>query len=220
MIVPSSSVPRSLAFETSVAALTLPPGSMRLRMAGPSAAKNRNDGIRHATHDITHFFFVDDDHYLPADTVLRLLAHKRPVVCALACLASPPYLPVIAKAIEITHGVPEHVWYTWDDLKGQTGLIEVMAGPGSGLLIHRSVLDRLEPPWFVMGKYSPELTSEDFYFYQRLRELTQPRVPIYVDLDTRLGHIAPVETRPELDDEGRWRITHQWMTGMAVRVYP
>ena len=189
-------------------------------MAGPSAAKNRNDGIRHATPDITHYFFIDDDHYLPPDTVLRLLAHKKPVVCALTCLASPPYLPVIAKDVEMNDGVPSHVWYSWDDFKGQTGLMEVLAGPGSGLLVHRSVIERLAEPWFVMGRYHPELTSEDFAFYERLRELEHPRVPIYVDLDTRLGHIAPVETRPELDEEGRWQIMHQWMTGMAVKVYP
>lgn len=220
LIIPSSSVPRSLAFETSVAALLLPPGSQRLRIAGPSAAKNRNDGIRNASGDITHYLFLDDDHYVPQDTVLRLLAHRKLVVCALTCLASPPYLPVIAKGAELIDGVPHHRWYTWDDLKGQSGLLQVFAGPGSGVLVHRSVIERLEPPWFVMGHYQPEETSEDFRFYERIRALTEPSIPIFVDLDTRIGHIAPVSTTPEKTEAGEWIISHGWLTGMKVTVYP
>src|SRR5262245_32942364 len=65
VIIPSGPVPRHVGFEHSLGALQLPPGSIRLRSRGKSAARNRNEAIKQAPANITHVFLLDDDHWIP-----------------------------------------------------------------------------------------------------------------------------------------------------------
>jgi hypothetical protein len=220
VIIPSGPVPRNIGFEHSVHALKLPPGSIRLRAPGKSAARNRNEAIKQAPNNITHFFPVDDDHWFEPDTVMKLLRHRQPVVSALVTASAPPAHPLVCKAIEWKDGIPAHRWYTWTELKGQTGLLEVPAAAGSGVLIARDVFARLDPPWFVYGKYDPEEPSEDVYLYERIRNLTEPRVPIYVDLDTMLYHYDTAAACPERDQDGNWRVKFMWQNGTSITIDP
>ena len=218
VIVPSYPVPRFIGFEWSMGALQLPPGSVRLRPPGKSTAQNKNDGIKAAPAHTTHYFLVDDDHYFANDLVTRLLKHRKPVVCALTVTSSPPCLPVMFKRMNPVDGA---LWYTWDDMnRATTQLVEVDAGPGSGILISKDVMQRIEPPWFEYGLFKSDEQAEDMGFWQKVKHLTDPRVPIYVDTGARMGHYDTVAAMPERDDSGRWRIRFTWPNGTSVVIDP
>lgn len=217
VIVPSYPVPRFIGFEWSMGALQLPPGSVRLRPPGKSTAQNKNDGIKAAPENTTHFFLVDDDHSFSNDLVTRLLKHRKAIVCALTVTSSPPCLPVMFKGFTPVDGA---TWYTWDDLKGRTGLIEVAAGPGSGILISKDVMQRIEPPWFEYGLFKSDEQAEDMGFWHKVRNLTDPPVPIYVDLGARMGHYDAVSATPEQQSDGSWRIRFTWPNATSVVIDP
>lgn len=135
-------------------------------------------------------FFLDSDVIPPRDAVIRLMAHRRPVVSGLYCRRSPP------------HGVPVMIkngqWVT-QFLPG--ALVDVDVVGAGCLLIHRQVLEALPPldekrgkRWFDwrvdMQHLLPqgEAMSEDFMFcLQARRELG---IKISVDTSVRCKHVG------------------------------
>lgn len=115
IVVPSSTVPRFMLFEMSLESLYVPPFSQLYRVSSASPAKNRNDGIRmglqHQLDDqgkpvprMTHWLFLDDDQHFDSWLLVRMLKKQVPVICALTCLARPPFLPVIFKGETYVNG--------------------------------------------------------------------------------------------------------------------
>src|SRR5262249_8524350 len=141
--------------------------------------------------------------------------HRVSLVSPLVMFSVPDWPPVIFNAIEDG----KHVLTSWQQLKGMKGLIRVFAGPGSGILVSRAVLDRLGDPWFRAGRWSVEEEHGDLEFYARVRELRDPEVPILVDLDTRMGHLSPVAAWPHQDDEGAWHVKLEWDNGRSIIVH-
>jgi hypothetical protein len=77
------------------------------------------------------------------------------------------------------------------------GLVELTAGGSAGMLIHRSVLEAVDWPWFEYG-----FVSEDLMFCDKARKAG---FPIYCDLSTRLGHISHAIVEPVVH-EGEWAV--------------
>lgn len=68
---------------------------------------------------------------------------------------------------------------------GTVGLIECDAVATGAMLIHRSVLEHMEPPWF---EYRPGGNSEDLVFCMEAKD--DYGIPIHCDMSTISGHFA------------------------------
>lgn len=211
--IPSTSLTRYVLFETSMEGLHCPNESVSYRVVSSSAAKNRNDAIRLAPKECTHFFFMDDDHHFGDTLLLQLLRRRLQVVCGLTPIASPPFSPVLFNGIQIVKGKTKHRNIPWAELDGKSGLYPIFAGAGASLLVTRDVLDRVGDPWFELGKYDSEQAGEDLYFYEKCRNLG---IPLYVDLDATMGHISPTAVWPVLRADGKWTVHLMWETGGVV----
>lgn len=142
-------------------------------------------------------FFLDSDVRPPADTVLRLMARRQPIISGVYARRSPPVgLPVMMRNGQ---------WVT-DYEPGS--IIEVDVVGAGCLLIHRSVLEKFKEnplgkergkPWFDwrvdMGGLLPpgEAMSEDFCFCLHARRQFGYR--ILVDTGVQCKHIGFSEAR-------------------------
>jgi hypothetical protein len=128
--------------------------------------------------DIDAVLFLDSDMMPPADMLVKLVEHDKPIVSALAFKRVPNYEPCIFKKVsdteaEIYHDYPK-------------GLIEVEACGMACCLIKREVFENIPGPWFMPGKL-----GEDLSFCRRVKH------PIYCDTELICGHIGTYEVKEE-----------------------
>ena len=139
--------------------------------------------------DFQWLFFLDDDVIPPADTILRLMAHKKPIVSGVYYRRSPPILPVMLR------NTPEG--RQWISGYNVPDLIEVDYVGAGCLLIHRDVLKSLPQPWFDWRVDRSDLPpeqrmSEDFSFCESAR---QNGYKILVDTSIHCRHVGLGESR-------------------------
>jgi hypothetical protein len=128
------------------------------------------------TSDCDALLFLDSDMMPPADMLIKLVEHDKPVVSALAFKRVPDYEPCIFKVINETEAVVYHDY--------PKGLIEV-AGVGMACcLIKKEVFERVPSPWFMPGKL-----GEDLAFCKRVKEAG---IPIYCDTELVCGHVTSI----------------------------
>lgn len=151
--------------------------------------EGRRDLVRMALEaECTHILFLDSDMRFPKDTLVRLLAHRDPVVAANYTKRRFPNLPV-ARTPE---GAPLFVE------EGASGLAPAsMIGMGV-MLVDLDVFRRLPEPWFQVAYLGDtgEYMGEDVYFCALLREhgLT---VLADLALSHDVGHLGELEYRSE-----------------------
>lgn len=138
-------------------------------------------------------FFLDDDVIPPPDAYHRLTSYGHPVMSGLYFKRSGPPLPV---AFCEGPDKPMPVRAVKQDT-----LLKVDAVGAGCLVVHRSILQAIKPPWFqwMMDKpVSPRnQVSEDIYFSRKVRELGQD---IYVDTSVKCAHVGLGEAR-----DAEWR---------------
>jgi len=149
---------------------------------------NRNKMVKNFLEDEENewLLMIDDDVVPPGD-ILEMIDLGEKVVSATVTIKKDgvPH-PVIVKQRD--DGKYRRItMQEYSEEITDKGLVEV-DGVGTGcLLIHRSVLEEMSPPWFKF-LYNEDGTlklGEDFYFGQRLRELGQP---MYVSSDFVCSH--------------------------------
>jgi len=149
---------------------------------------NRNKMVKNFLEDEENewLLMIDDDVVPPGD-ILEMIDLGEKVVSATVTIKKDgvPH-PVIVKQRD--DGKYRRItMQEYSEEITDKGLVEV-DGVGAGcLLIHRSVLEEMSPPWFKF-LYNEDGTlklGEDFYFGQRLRELGQP---MYVSSDFVCSH--------------------------------
>jgi len=97
VVVPSSTLARFLAFELSLEGLLVSSGTHLSRAISANIALNCNEPVR-LYPEAAAFWFIDDDHQFDQYTLLRLMAHEKPVVVPITCLKDPPFWPCIYEA--------------------------------------------------------------------------------------------------------------------------
>ncbi|QTC88106.1 glycosyltransferase family 2 protein [Brevundimonas pondensis] len=107
---------------------------------------------------------LDSDMRFPADTLLRLLKHNEPIVTANYSTRRSPSEPVAFRSLKTCEKL-----YTEAESEG----LEECAANGMGVsLIHRSVFEAMEKPWFYIP-YIPASDGhwgEDVWFCNQARK--------------------------------------------------
>ncbi len=127
--------------------------------------------------DCDYLLFLDSDMVPPADMLIKLIQHDKPIVSALAFRRVPNYEPCIFKNdMEFYLDYPK-------------GLIEV-AGVGMACtLIKKEVFQNVPQPWFT-----PTAIGEDLSFCKRA---TDAGYKIFCDTNLICGHVGSFEVTEE-----------------------
>ena len=185
---------------------------------GLNVAANFNAGIRRtlANPDLQWVWIMGDDHEFEATTLLRLLDRQVDVLVPLCVRRQPPFIPVLFREPESDTPIGQFPPFHWHQLPS-TGLLEVYTAGSAGMLIRRSVLERIGDPWFEMGQMGKDLTNEDTYFCKKVQDCG---IKIYADMDVQLDHWTPVSFRPIRTEAGRWTVAMNLGNGLQVSLPP
>ncbi len=185
---------------------------------GLNIAANFNAGIRRmlANPNLEWAWIMGDDHEFDASTLLRLLHHELDVVVPLVVRRQPPFIPVLFKEPENGTPLGQFPPYHWHQLPLH-GLHEVHTAGSAGMLIRRSVLEKLSDPWFEMGQMGKDLTNEDTHFCQKVQQLG---IKIFADMDTQLDHWTPISLRPVRTTTGVWTVALNLGGNIHVQLPP
>lgn len=150
---------------------------------------------------------IDSDMDYPPNLALRLLEYNKPIVGALYFHRGETHDPFVFKEgedREDKYGRMQHTWISqrklvYDFLVANgvpmrdgsfivnnpigEHLIECDAIATGAMLLHRSLLEAMKPPWF---EYETGGISEDLAFCYRIRR--ELEVPIFCDISTVCGH--------------------------------
>jgi len=137
--------------------------------------------------------FLDDDHTFSPTILTTLLGKNQPVVASLYLQRTDPFLPIAYAS----KGDDGNYWPLDLNSCPEHGLVSVVGAGTGGMLIRSEVFHELPAPWFVHTTQQ----SEDLFFCDRLVE---EGIPLFVDLDARLGHVAPFSIFPDWNDGTGW----------------
>jgi Glycosyl transferase family 2 len=165
---------RYSAFAASLAQLVLPLGWAVRFLLGSDLVASRNRAVRELASE--WLLFLDDDHECPPDLIARLLAHEREIV---GCLHVDRNYPCVEPTPE-----------------GPPGLYEVEVVGAPGMLVHRRVFERVDPPF----RYWETGANEDFDSCVRAREAG---FAVWQDTTLTPSHITPAIVTAEHED-GAW----------------
>lgn len=174
----------------------VPNGSMDAWHAGVLVAENLNLGLEAmmAMPSLQWAWIMGDDHVYEADILLRLLDRNVDVIAPLCLNRYPPLDPSI-----VTPAGQKHL----EDLP-TTGLYKLAPDEtcgDAGLLMRRSVLDKLARPFYDRLR-SGSFKSEDQAFTRKIHEAG---FAVWIDLEHTIGHLAVNGVHPVVKD-GRWNV--------------
>lgn len=196
VVLAAASLARYAEFWMSVEGLKVPVGTRLAAGNGADIPHQFNECLRSMLGEWV--WFLGDDHTFSPDLLLSLLDRQVDVVVPLTSRRNFPYAPVIL------HGPlsPKMRRYQWAEVPrgGVYQLPKDDPAGQAGMLVRKPVLDRIGDPWFEGGKVVPGRLMEDMYFIQRLHDLD---IPIYIDCDHPMGHLATFELWPSRHN-GRW----------------
>jgi hypothetical protein len=135
-------------------------------------------------HRADHIMWFDSDMTFPEDTIVRLLEHKKDVVCATYSKRVPPFHPTAFYNIDPVEPV---------DTSGRELIRINYTGMGC-LLLKAAIIDHMPSPHFPLVWHPPTSTwqGEDMGFCQLL---TSNDIEIWCDLDLShsVGHLGVQE---------------------------
>lgn len=125
-----------------------------------------------------YLLFIDSDMEFPADTLKRLLSHKKDIVGATYVKRTVPH-----------HVLGRRLHSPWTI--GTVGLVEMETTPAGCLLIRLEVFKRLKKPYFRLpfNEETGEEGSDDYDFCLRARDANW-RIWCDADLSRELGHVG------------------------------
>jgi GT2 family glycosyltransferase len=136
-----------------------------------------------------YLFFLDSDMEPEPDTIVRLLAHNKDIVSAMAFKRVPPYSPCFYPKIEYD-GKEAKMLEAQDWTRG---IAEVDGVGMACCLIKCKVLEQIPKPLF----FPLPVLAEDLGFCLRAK---QAGFSIYVDTTLCCGHVGTMTV-----GEGHWR---------------
>jgi hypothetical protein len=141
-------------------------------------------------NDCTHIFWMDTDQQYPQDTLIRLIEHNLPVVCAKVHRRKAPYDPLL-KRVNPDKEDKNNPYVDVDVNEwafSQNQLIEVDSTGFGCNLMSMEIIDKMDKPWFMFDLYVTPVVGEDVFFWRKVKKLGYK---IFVDCSIDIGHIAP-----------------------------
>lgn len=204
----TSAGPPNWAFVESVFYMRTPGPKLFKRIAGIQGTDDgRNRGVDWFLKytDFEWLWILDTDAKVHHETLTRLLSWDAKFVSALAFQRMPPFTPVVYTEVNpagpVSFGRPISRVIEWIakhpellsqeraivlDPKPDDALWKVLRGGSHCCLVHRSVLEAIEPPWFVReGPQAKSGYGADFVFHRKAREVG---FETYVDMSVVAGH--------------------------------
>jgi 2-polyprenyl-3-methyl-5-hydroxy-6-metoxy-1,4-benzoquinol methylase len=209
-------------------------GSGYFQAAGHRVDKNRDrivESFLTAEDKPEWLLMLDSDMEHPEDIANRLMKHNKPIVGALYFHRGDTHDPFVFKYVGLKKDVYGRMSHSWAPLRdlvykflSESGipmadgsfvvnnppfdpLIECDAVATGAMMIHRSVLEKMEKPIF---EYEPMAISEDLMFCLKAK---QYGFPIYCDLSTISGHYSFVPM-----GQAQFRVIHE-MAGIRFTTY-
>lgn len=189
VIVAAGIQPRYYEFQLSLDAVGAPAGSTLIIERSCDITQNFNNGVKKMLGEWA--WFLGDDHSFSPTLLMRLLSHQVDVVVPITPTKVPPWAPCVLHGPGDGSWSPEMPIYRWDELSGQ-GLMALPFGDyigQAGMLVRKSVLDRIGYPWFKCGQIDPGRLTEDLTF---CRELQRMGLTVWIDQDVVFDHHAPI----------------------------
>lgn len=163
-----------------------------------SVAACRNRAVTELLQsDCTHILFVDDDVYVPPNTIVDLLAMKREVAAGVYPSIKKTY-PSDLKAETYLVAGKHGQWYR----KWFTGVRNVDVVGAGCLMIQRNVFAKVKFPWFrwpegvIEGRHV--VKSDDLDFCERCKA---NGIEVWANGDVRCGHVKPVDIANFMTEE-------------------
>ena len=157
------------------------------------------EGFENYKPDIS--IWLDIDHELPYDVLVRLLEPDLPIVCGMYFLKTPPHRPVIFKKVAFDHALGYWVYSEMEEY--DRGNMFEVENTGMGCArIDKEVLLSLKAPYFYYREHSRmenirhlefaikhrvDNNTEDFPFWE---QVTNNGYKIMVDPKIQCGHIG------------------------------
>ena len=137
-------------------------------------------------HAAEHVMWLDSDMTFPEDVIIRLLEHKKKVVCATYSKRVPPFHPTAFYNIN-----PVEPVNTEDH-----GLVKIRYSGMGCMLVHASVFDSMPSPHYPLSWHAPSSTwhGEDMGFCELL-ESNSIKLFCDLDLSREIGHLGQREFR-------------------------
>lgn len=143
-------------------------------------------------------WMLGDDHVFPPTLLQNLLGRNIDIVVPLYLHRTKPLQPVLQK--EIGPGKLKRL--SFKDLPKRTKLWRLPVGTytgNAGMLVRRSVFEKIEFPWMEQGRIVPGRGGFDLMFCKKAQE---KKIPVMVDLENTIGHMTHVGIWPELTNNG------------------
>lgn len=191
-------------FHADMQRLLVPEGIDVITSIGGTLGMGRNEIVTEFLKtDADWLMMIDDDHAVDGRFLVDLI-HRHlnkvpaPILSSLYLTKKAPFQPTL-------YGPPRF------DEKGRisfpgmfldefptTGTANVYASGASGQMVRREVYEKLPYPWYELG--CSDHVGEDMWFCHKAQ---QAGFPVVVDLEARLGHIAPFTIWPHVLN-GEW----------------
>lgn len=133
-----------------------------------------------------HIMWFDSDMTFPEDVIIRLLEHRKRVVCATYSKRVEPFHPTAFYNIDPVEPV---------DTEGH-GLVQIKYAGMGCMLVRASIMDEIPSPHFPLRWHAPSSTwhGEDMGFCDLLAH-NDVKVFCDLDLSREIGHLGTREYR-------------------------
>jgi hypothetical protein len=196
--IPCGEQSRYSRFWAEIQSLELPPDSGTCAQFGPFIVNNQNRlAHKFMAGNWDWFFLANDDQLYPPSSVKQMIAHQKEAVVALSVSRKPPHAPLIYDMVEDQ--------FFCHNLKPlENGLIKIVGSGGGGLLLNRSVFEKVEEPWWNIAMMpNGEHGGEDLFFN---RKMNNAGIELWCDTTIRVGHMTTFTLTPTQDKDGVWQI--------------
>lgn len=185
-------------FYASLAGMQRPENTMVVFARSAVISENRNHISEVAIAEKADWvLYLDDDHILQGQTLLKLLKHDKDVISAHYTQRMHPFNPVLMD-VEL----PNKGGFTWKQLHPkESGVISVAAAGAGCLLVKRPVLEAIGAPYWTLGQINPASWGDDLHFCSRVRAAG---FEVHCDLDNPIGHIMTGVVWPALTPDQGW----------------
>jgi hypothetical protein len=214
VILKRGELPRYHQFYDSLDQVKVPKGTRIFKASGLEFVRGLNNVIVECMTepkyvDVAWFWIMDDDHTFESDILLKMLDHNKDCTVPLVSMRVFPFDTVLV------HGpLGQGRHYTFGDMNINNGECQMLQHGdtvgAAGMLLNRKVFEKISHPYFEVGGVYKDAISEDITFADRVWKYG---FDIHVSLNTKMGHMTPMNLTPYQKQDGTFGVMVQTLGG-------